>query len=146
VIIQSISPIIVQRSEALAGWFTSDRGCGGVDVREALISLDLDPPTIRFSDGESQGEQRLALTLQVTRSDVEVIDVVATARTATVDWMLEIRYTVNGRSDVLRVDNNGTPFRVSGLVNGRAQAYQLLDGKLQRAKWLDPTESGAGMC
>jgi hypothetical protein len=147
VVLQSIEPVIVARSAPLEGWFTSDRGCGGVTVREAHIKLDEEPPTIRFSDGEDEASDRLALILQVTRTDIEVIDVVATSHRSTVDWVLEINYTADGRTGTVRVDHDGKPFRMSGLVDGHAQGYQRsAEGQLERAEWLDPRDGSAGMC
>jgi hypothetical protein len=146
VILQSISPVIVSRTEPLSGWFTSDRGCGGVDVREAHIQLDPNPPSIMFSDQSGKGTPQLALTLQVSRTDVEVIDVVATTHEATVDWVLQIAYTVDGRAGTMRIDDHGRPFRVSALTQGRATGYQQGQRRLERATWLDPVNGATGMC
>lgn len=55
VIIDGIRARVLEKSEPLSGWFTHDRGCGGVDVRNAVIDLDDEPPSIAFSnvDGEA---------------------------------------------------------------------------------------------
>lgn len=146
VILQSITPVVLSRSDPMPGWFTSDRGCGGVDVREARVNLDTDPATVTFDDGETPATPQAALTLQVSRTDVEVIDVVATSHRSTVEWALDITYTSDGRTGTIRVDDNGRPFRMSALADGRAEGYQLSSGRLWRDEGLDPRNDTTGMC
>ena len=46
----------------------------------------------------------------------------------------------------MRVDDDGTPFKVTALVAGKADAY-LFDGDLERSAGLDPKPGvGAQVC
>jgi hypothetical protein len=67
VIINGIRARVLERGDPLEGWFTHDRSCGGVDVRNGVVDLDTDPPKIAFSGlvQENPGKETLALTLQV---------------------------------------------------------------------------------
>lgn len=126
VIIQGIKARVVGRSEALRGWFTHERGCGDVAVREANINLDKSPPTLRFQglDADNPEAERLAFTVQVSATDVEVVDVVAHTFKGDVKWVLEVLYESKGKDGVLVIDDHGRPFHTSALVSGRARYYR----------------------
>ena len=152
VIIDAIRPVLVDRRDPLEGWFTHDRGCGGVEVRNARIDLDAESPTIVFttpgSDAEAEPEEQLALTLQVTASDVEVIDVLAVTRRSDVRWRLEVLYSAANENGVLVVGDGARPFEVTALAAGRAQFYRRAfpAAKLVRERSGDPAAGGVSFC
>ena len=128
VIIDAIRPRVIERGPPLAGWFTHERGCGEVPVREAHIDLDRVPPTIVFSKSlgfdREEGREQLALTLQVSASDPEVIDVLAITKRFDVRWELEVLYTAAGDTGVLVVRDGDKPFEVTALHRGLARYYR----------------------
>ena len=149
VIIDALRPRIVERAEPLAGWFTHERGCGAVDVREAQIDLDQDPPTIRFSDaaGQEPGKQQLALTLQVSPNDVEVIDVVAVTKESDVKWELDVLFTAADGTGVLSIRDGERPFEVTALRPSRARFYRRnFPPRLVRDADSDPSAQGMTFC
>ncbi|WP_217915197.1 hypothetical protein [Miltoncostaea marina] len=149
VIVNGITATVVERLAPAAGWFTHRRGCGAVEVREARIDLDRDPPGIAFSDNiaEPPTTPRLDFTKRVTPDDVEVVDVVATTRSPTlVRWRLEVLYSAADGTGSVVVDDRGEPFEVSGLARGRAEFYRLSDGVLVREPGSDPGEDGLVFC
>ena len=150
VIVNGLRARVVEREQAVAGWFTHGRGCGGVAIREADIDLDETPPSIRFTglDGDSPGTERLALTVQVTDTDVEVVDVVAHTYQGRVDWVLEVLYESAGKDGVLVVDSEGQPFVVTALAPGLAQYYRedYETSAMIREASADPAGGPVGMC
>ncbi len=126
VIIDAIRPRIVERGPPLAGWFTHNRGCDAVLVREAHIDLDRDPPTVVFSKSFEEGDagrEQLALTLQVSASDPEVIDVLAITKRFDVRWELEVLYSAAGDTGILVVRDGNKPFEATALHRGLARYY-----------------------
>ena len=150
VIVNGIRARVLDRADPLEGWFTHDRGCGGVDVRNAVIDLDKDPPKIAFSGlvQKNPGKQTLALTLQVTSTDVEVIDVLAKTRRNDVKWELEILYSAAGESGVFTVRDGNEPFEVTALKGGRARFYRVdyPSPRLVRESESDPASDGLHFC
>jgi hypothetical protein len=149
VIIDGIRARVLEMGEPLSGWFTHDRGCGGVDVRNAVIDLDEEPPSIAFSNvgDERPDEELLALTLSVTSSDVEVIDILAETRLSDVKWELEVLYSAAGEDGVFVVRDGGEPFEVTALTDGRARFYRMsFPPKLVRENLGDPSPSGMQFC
>jgi hypothetical protein len=149
VIIDALRPRVVERAEPLAGWFTHERGCGAVEVRQAEIDLDQDPPTIRFSDGAGQDteEEQLALTLEVTPTDVEVVDVLAVTRSSDVKWELDVLYTAADETGVLTVRDGDRPFEVTALRPGRARFFRRdFPPQLVRDRGGDPSDNGKTFC
>ena len=149
VIIDGIRARVLERDEPLPGWFTHDRGCGGVDVRNAVIDLDEEPPSVAFSnvDEEEPSKELLALTLRVTSSDVEVIDVLAETHRNHVKWELEVLYSAAGENGVFVVRDGDRPFEVTALRGGRAQFYRVdFPPRLVRASVGDPSVDGMQFC
>jgi hypothetical protein len=149
VIIDGFRPRVVERAEPLAGWFTHERGCGDVGVREARIDLDSEPPTISFSRGldEEPGREQLALTIQVTSTDVEVVDVLAVTKRSDVRWELDVLYTAAGDTGILVVRDGDEPFEVTALQGGRARFYRHeLPPRLVRERAGDPSSTGLTFC
>ncbi|WP_286931435.1 MULTISPECIES: hypothetical protein [Aeromicrobium] len=104
------------RQPPLAGyWFTGDKG-GAADVSYLAVSLDdekvvwLDPVTGRESQPKS---------LEVTRSDLEFVDVLARATACACSWRLELTYSTadgeRGRIEVAPGPGEDDVFRTTGL-------------------------------
>ena len=156
VIIDAIRPRIIERGPPLSGWFTHERGCGEVPVREAHIDLDRDPPTTRFSKSlgldREEGREQLALTLQVSAGDPEVVDVVAITKRFDVRWELEVLYSAAGDTGVLVVRDGDEPFEVTALHHGLARYYRSEYHGEQRPVQLirdrggDPSGQGMTFC
>lgn len=154
VIIDALRPRVVERAQPLAGWFSHERGCGEVEVRKARIDLDSDPPSIGFSDGftKESGEQQLPLTLQVSSSDVEVVDVLAVTKSADVKWELDVLYSAAGDTGVLVVRDGNEPFEVTALRPGLARYFRRefrgaqAPSRLVRDREGDPSDEGKTFC
>lgn len=150
VIVHGLRAQVVGRADATAGWFTHDRGCGGVELREADADLDASPPAMRFRglDGDDRATERLALALQVSDTDIEVIDVVAHTHTGTVQWHLEVLYESAGSEGVIVVDDGGAPFTVTATADGHARFYRrdFLAGVFVREPTGDPVGNRTGLC
>lgn len=155
VIINALRPRIVERRSPLTGWFSHERGCGDVAVREARIDFDRDPPAIDLRVRglpEEPARDQLPLTLQVSASDIEVIDVLAVTRRSDIRWELEVLYSAADDTGVLVVRDGDEPFEVTGLQRGLARYYrrdyrgEQLPVRLIRDREGDPSTEGLTQC
>ncbi|WP_223267822.1 helix-turn-helix domain-containing protein [Streptosporangium nondiastaticum] len=106
-------------------------GCGG-DVATRSFGVDLDSAR---PVAEPRAGQR-DFPYKVSETDPEVFYVKAAARRHDVSWYLEVQWSSGGRRGVLRIDDQGRPFRTSGA--GGRPAYQWPPGG---AGW-EPAPSG----
>ncbi len=139
VIIHGLRVRVVRRSRALRGVFAASAMCGYESVRMASVDLDSTPPVIEYAANDESEWQR-HLTLSVTRTDVEVIELqVGTSGYA--EWYFEVLYSGPSGTGRITVDDHGTPFRVSSEIGSTAYHWGA-DG-LQR--WPD-WDSGIKVC
>jgi YD repeat-containing protein len=84
-----------------------------VDMR-----LDADPVTTTAYRATVDGVQEELpddWAISVTRDDVEVLVIEAYAFTTYVQFVLELDYSVAGRTGTMRIDDEGQPLRVTGV-------------------------------
>ncbi|MFJ2946348.1 helix-turn-helix domain-containing protein [Streptomyces sp. NPDC087226] len=94
------------------------QGCGGaLTPRYFDVDLDKDRPIARAVAGNDAGTPIPAVRMpyRVSVSDPEVL--LVTARTAGCDcrWYLELDWSSRGRTGTVRIDDQGRPFRTSGI-------------------------------
>lgn len=81
---------VTDRERPLAGyWFTGDKG-GVADV--SYLSVSLDDERVTWRDPVS-GAETQPKTLEVTSSDLEFVDVLASARDCACSWQLDLAYS-----------------------------------------------------
>lgn len=110
--------------------FAMSSGCGG-EVTEAAYSVDLDMPRPVLKPrqgGDSTGKwDPPALPYRVTPDDPLSLLVRADAGDHDVRWYLEVEWSTGTDSGVVRIDDQGAPFRTSG-IKDRLYDYDTLDG------------------
>ncbi|MGK5642051.1 transcriptional regulator [Streptomyces sp. URMC 126] len=93
-------------------------GCGsGVTPATLDIDLDRDSPIARPVAGR-QGDIRIPATdfpYKTSATDPQVLDVVAHTTGHDVQWYLELEWSSGDRHGVLRVDDEGRPFRTTAI-------------------------------
>ncbi len=99
--------------------YAMDQGCGGaLTPRYFDVDLDKDRPLARAVPGNDAGTLIPAVRMpyRVSATDPEVL--LVTARTAHCDcrWYLELDWSSQGRTGTVRIDDDGRPFRTSGLA------------------------------
>ena len=99
------------------------------------IDLNRKPPSTTWYN--KNGEKIDPLTLQVSATDHEVIDVYAYTSRVEVEWVLEVSYTSAGKDGVLRIDDHGKPFVLTALDNAVGYLYSGGPGGLERDLELD---------
>jgi len=111
--------------------FAMSSGCGG-EVTEAAYSVDLDMPRPVLKPrqgGDSTGKwDPPALPYRVTPDDPLSLLVRADAEDHDVRWYLEVEWSTGTDSGVVRIDDQGTPFRTSGIKDRPLYDYDTLDG------------------
>jgi hypothetical protein len=110
VTINDIKIDVVQRSAPLDGWYIAQPGCGGLVVKIAEVDLDTPTPTVRYI---GQGAPEENITLFVTRTDIEVIELQVGTEKSMVDWTAEVFYSGPDGDGSVTVDDDGRPFRVT---------------------------------
>ncbi|MGW5867189.1 helix-turn-helix domain-containing protein [Streptomyces sp. NPDC055239] len=101
----------VQSTGAPLAWnnFQMGAGCGGkVDSKAFTVDLDDAMPRV------TQKDERLDFPYKVSENDPEVFHIAADADLHDVRWYLELEWSSGKRHDVLRIDDQGKPFRTSG--------------------------------
>ncbi|MEV0119248.1 helix-turn-helix transcriptional regulator [Streptomyces sp. NPDC050844] len=106
-------------------------GCGGgVDTKSFGVDLDDAAPRVAPKAGQRD------FPYKVSESDPEVFYIKANAEAHDVRWYLELEWSSGERHGVLRIDDQGKPFRTSGREgrptygwpNGGSQWIAPLDG------------------
>jgi hypothetical protein len=142
VIVNAIRVNVVDRTDPVQGWFVANPGCGAEPVRIANVDLDASPPTVQY---EGSGPPSRQLTLSVTRTDVELVELHASTRKATVDWTAEVFYSGPDGDGSIVVDDAGRPFQVT--TETQSEGYRRSfdgDAKLVREPGWD--ETGISAC
>ncbi|WP_234364985.1 helix-turn-helix domain-containing protein [Streptomyces sp. RTd22] len=132
VVLRALHVRVVGRRTPLA-WssFAMENGCGGALTPRAFsVDLDAARPQARPTDGNDEGKPIPAVRFpyRVSASDPEVL--LINARTAGCDcrWYLELEWTSGDRSGTVRIDDNGAPFRTSGIKGRPAYGYDYGEG------------------
>ncbi|WP_312847520.1 MULTISPECIES: helix-turn-helix domain-containing protein [unclassified Streptomyces] len=103
-----------------------DQGCGGaLTPRYFDVDLDKDRPIARAVAGNDSGTPIPAVKLPYTVSatDPEVLLVTARTRGCDCRWYLELDWSSQGRTGTVRVDDDGRPFRTSGVADRPRYEY-----------------------
>jgi hypothetical protein len=108
--VNAIRADVVAREEPVEGWYVASPVCGVEPVRTAVIDLDQPSPTAQFRD---ESGSPAPLTLSVTRTDVELVELQAASEQSTVDWVAEVMYSGPEGEGSVTVSEDGDPFRVS---------------------------------
>ena len=95
-------------------------GCGGgVGTKSFDVNLDAGDPQALAKSGQR------ALPLKVSESDPEVLRVTAHTSAHDVSWYLELEWSSGDRHGILRIDDQGKPFRTSGTKGRSGYVYPL---------------------
>lgn len=113
VVVQEIRVVVTDRSTAPADtWVNAWDGCGAaVPVRLLTVDLATQPPKVDlYVDGVPSNDA----VFRITEAEVEVFDVEVSAGAGVISYVFEVHYSSAGRDGSIRVDDEGTPFRIAG--------------------------------
>jgi hypothetical protein len=118
VIVANVRVVVQQRSPAMRGTWLDTGQAGDLYNRVLEVDLDRDPPIVeRISEGDSGWNFPLKVSVQ----DPELFTVIASADESLCVWTLEVDYVVDGKRHTLTIDNDGQPFRTTGIKNVTAK-------------------------
>jgi hypothetical protein len=120
VTIDDVKIHVAERAPPVNGWYVLSGGCGGLEVRTAAIDLDAPTPKVDFFD---KGIPEKQLTLFVTDTNIEVLQLQASTKTSTVDWTAEVFYSGPDGDGSVVVDDRGKPFQVT--AETASDGYEL---------------------
>ena len=141
VIVTQIRPFVIERDPPLRGWqFLPEQGAG-VSVRFVEASLDCpEHPALLIVPNPQTGQiarRTASIDLQVSRSDVEVLEVTVYSTRSYVRWGLEVTYVSRGEVSTLRVTD--PRLRLTGQVPGTLRTYTPGAKGLVRTPQFDTT-------
>ncbi|MFE5591768.1 helix-turn-helix domain-containing protein [Streptomyces sp. NPDC056549] len=149
VVLQGLHVRVVGRAEPLP-WraYRMDEGCGGaVTPRQFAVDLDAPRPLARPVDGyDASGEEgrtipAVSFPYAVTAAEPEELLVSARAAGCDCRWYLELEWSSQGRSGVVRIGGpDGEAFRTSG----RAKGSPVHTYDASKGLWITGSESGQG--
>ncbi|MFJ7955276.1 helix-turn-helix domain-containing protein [Streptomyces sp. NPDC096319] len=149
VVLQGLHVRVVGRAAPLP-WaaYRMDEGCGGaVTPRRFSVDLDAPRPLAKPLDGyDASGEEGRtipAVSFPYTVTAAEPVELLVSARAAGCDcrWYLELEWSAQGRSGVVRIgDAGGQAFRTSG----RAKGSPVHAHDPSKGLWITGTEAGQG--
>ncbi|MGX9887445.1 helix-turn-helix domain-containing protein [Streptomyces sp. NPDC002276] len=128
VVLQSLNVRVVD-SGAPPAWNVYEMGyigvgCGGgVPTHSFGIGLDSVRPAVTPESGQT------GLPYKVSESEPEVLYITAAAASHDVRWYLELAWSSGDRKGVLRIDDQGKPFRTSGMSGRPQYGYSLDDSE-----------------
>ena len=128
VVLQSLNVRVVQSGSPVA-WNAYAMGyigvgCGGgVPTHSFDVGLDATRPVATPKAGQT------GLPYKVSESDPEVLYITAAAASHDVRWYLELAWVSGSRHGVLRIDDQGKPFRTSGMSGRPKYGYSLDDSE-----------------
>lgn len=119
VVLEALQVRVIERDKPTPGnVFHMSQGCGGsLTPRRFEVDLDADRPLTRSRPGGDEERDIPALTFPyaVSVSEPEVLLVTAGTMACDCGWYLELEWSSQGRSGTVRVDDDGRPFRTSGV-------------------------------
>ncbi|QCD60873.1 helix-turn-helix domain-containing protein [Streptomyces hawaiiensis] len=119
VVLEALRVRVVGRTAPAQGnAYAMDQGCGGsVTPRSFDVNLDKDRPIARAVAGSDTGTPIPAVRMpyRVSARDPEVLLVNARAQACDCRWYLELDWSSQGRTGTVRIDDDGRPFRTSGI-------------------------------
>ncbi|MXG30279.1 helix-turn-helix domain-containing protein [Streptomyces sp. YIM 132580] len=119
VVLKGLFVRVVSRETPLP-WpaYLMGNGCGsGISPQTFASDLDAGHPVVTPVPG-TQGDRTLParpFPFKVTSEDVEVFDLDMKTTGYDVTWYLELKWSSGGREGTLRIDDQGKPFRTSGM-------------------------------
>jgi hypothetical protein len=125
VIVDNLRIKVIRRAPALVAPLFSYLGLGsGQGVRYFEVDLDRPVPLARYVGGsDARPAKQDPLPLRVTRSDVEVIDLLANTSRCDCEWVAQLDWESGARTGELTVDDHGRPFRTAApAANADGQA------------------------
>ncbi|MEU7719254.1 helix-turn-helix domain-containing protein [Streptomyces tibetensis] len=129
VVLEALRVRVVGRTAPAQGTaYAMDRGCGGaITPRSFDVNLDNDRPIARAVAGNDTGTPIPAVRMpyRVSAQDPEVLLVNARTQACDCRWYLELDWSSQGRTGTVRIDDDGRPFRTSGIKGLPRYVYDI---------------------
>ncbi|WP_395571889.1 helix-turn-helix domain-containing protein [Streptomyces sp. BK79] len=130
VVLEALRVRVVGRTAPAEGnAYAMDQGCGGsITPRYFAVDLDKDRPLARAVAGSDSGTPIPAVRMpyRVSAKDPEVLLVTAGTSSCDCRWYLELDWSSQGQKGTVRIDDEGRPFRTSGIEGLPRYTYDTL--------------------
>jgi hypothetical protein len=113
IVIDGIRVICHSRTEPTGVVVRCPAGGASINVRQVEVDLDWEPGVVSYAepDGDNLPFKK-SFTLQ--KGETERLYVTGRSTTSAVEWSIELLLLIDGRRRIIRVDDNGKPFRTTG--------------------------------
>ncbi len=119
VTVDAVRARVISDARPLRGWFTAEAGCQVEPVRRARLNLDRTRAAARYVGADERSSKTLSLA--VSRTDPQVIELHAATRRHRVAWVAELTVrNADGDPSTITVDDGGKPFRVTSERSSRS--------------------------
>ncbi|MCL7425327.1 helix-turn-helix transcriptional regulator [Streptomyces sp. YS415] len=125
--------------------YSTYEGCGAVLVpRYFSVNLDARRPLARSMPGNEPDRPTPAIDFpyQVSLREPEVLLLSARTESCTCDWYLDLEWSSQGRTGMVRIDDHGRPFRTTSIKGLPHYWYQNPRGWVPMAAAHDEAETG----
>ncbi|MFJ9434291.1 hypothetical protein ACIRQY_32175 [Streptomyces sp. NPDC101490] len=139
--------VAAKRSPEPANLYRMGMSCGGtLSPRSFDVDLDAARPVARPVPGDDSGTEIPAVSFPYRTSvrDPEVLLVTGRTVTCDCDWYLELEWSSGDRSGTVRIDDDGRPFRTSGVRNAPVHLYDSGARSWFRAEPSEEVPQGGG--
>ncbi|WRZ89815.1 helix-turn-helix domain-containing protein [Streptomyces sp. NBC_01007] len=131
VVLEALRVRVVGHSAPVKGRvYSTGQGCGAdLAPHSFAVDLDMDRPIARAVPGNDAGTitPPLQMPYRVSVADPEVLTVDARTDGCDCRWYLELDWSSQGRTGTERIDDDGVPFRTSG-IKGLPHYWYAHDG------------------
>ena len=119
VTVDAVRAKVISDARPLRGWYTAEAACRVEPVRRARLDLDSPRSAPRYVGADKRRSETLSLA--VSRTDPQVLELHAATRDHRVAWVAELTVrNADGDAATITVDDGGRPFRVTSTRSSRA--------------------------
>jgi hypothetical protein len=112
VLVQGLRVTTLERASVAGIVLQCPVGGASASPRTLLVDLDWEPGVVTYQDRGGDSANPFSFTL--TKGEVEGFYVSATSTRDACCWVAELLLVVNGKRRIIRLDDEGQPFRTSG--------------------------------
>ncbi|ANZ41900.1 hypothetical protein BBK82_44170 [Lentzea guizhouensis] len=115
VVLQSMRVQVVRRKPAVPGLYLPNRCASDVPSRYFAVDLSADPPAVKPTQGQENGQQVAAndFPFKIDPTDVEQLVVRVNSPAEEVEFRLLVRWTSGTSTGEFQLDDKGKPFRIT---------------------------------
>lgn len=122
VVVDGLQVLAIERVQPVGNCFLCSVGGADITPRTILVKLDSDPSVVTYSD-ERAGLDGGKFTFTLSKGEIEVFHVRAETTQVRCQWTATLLLIVEGKRQVIHLDDDGEPFRTSATTGLQSWAW-----------------------